>query len=106
MFDDFEAGVWFEAGRQGAPAPTWTTAWRYGEIPEGGQSKNYRDNQLERGVSVMAIDGEPPVKTLSEFGIRHRRVVCVGGWLNPLDVGGDGEPLLISAQKIPKRARR
>jgi len=105
-FDHFETNVWFEAGREGCKMPQWRTGWRYGDIPEGGRSKNYRDNTLEQGVSLMAIDGQPPIKTLSEFGVKHRPIICVAGWENPLEVGGDGEPLLIGARRIRRRARR
>lgn len=100
IFDTFETNEFFEIGRQDFPFPEYVTGWRYGHIPSSGRSTNYRDNKLEKGVSVMALDGDPKVKTLSEFGISHRIIVHIGGFLNPLDIGGDGEPLLLSAKEI------
>lgn len=102
VFDDSDANEFFQAGRNGADFPVYATGWRYGDIPESGRSHNYREGRNERGVSVMQLDGEKKVKTLAEIrgSFDNRPVVYVGGWVNPLDVGGDGEPLLLAAEKI------
>lgn len=98
-FDHYEANVFFEAGRRKLEFPKYVCGWRYGDVPQGGRSFNYREGRAEAGVSVMALEGEKPVKTISKFGIRHRPKVKVCGWLHPFEVGGDGEPLLIEAEK-------
>ncbi len=101
MFDDFASYQFFEAGRQGHPIPAYRTGWRYGDIPVSGQSRNYREEKAEAGVSVMQLDGDDKVKTLSELrSLTSRPVILVGGYVNPLEVGGDGEPLLLDAERI------
>jgi len=97
VFDDTDANEFFEAGRAGYELPTYGTGWRYGAIPESGRSYNYRDDRLERGVSVMQLDGGEKIKTLAELNsLSTRPIVRVSGYVNPSDCGGDGEPLLIA----------
>jgi hypothetical protein len=101
VFDSHGYNVFFEAGRRGAQYPQYITGWRYGNIPECGQSHNYRDNIAEAGVSLMQVDGYDKIKTLSELGgINDRPVIRVGGYLHPFEVGGDGEPLIVFAKEI------
>lgn len=96
-FDDFEANVFFESGRQGYRFPIYTNGWRYGNIPECGRSFNYREGRLEKGVSVMQLEGQDKVKNLAELrgSFDNRPIVKISGYINPIDVGGDGEPLLV-----------
>lgn len=99
IFLSHAPGVFFEAGRLGHDFPAWVTGWRYGNIPECGQSYNYRDNRPEDGVSVMEIDGgEQTQDKISAFFVANGRpVVKVAGYLNPYRRGADGEPLLVCA---------
>jgi len=101
IFENQDANEFFEAGRNGYEMPEHVTGWRYGPVPESGRSNNYRDGRLERGVSVMQLEGAAKVKTLAELhSLSSRKKVRVAGYLNPNDVGGDGEPLLLCAEEI------
>lgn len=74
---------------------------RFGGIPEGGKSKNYRDNTLECGVSCFeaefAKDGSYRLILTPELEVSYLTVMwrdayrlygeCVG-------IGADGEPVL------------
>lgn len=102
MFTDFNASVFFEAGRQGYDPPQYATGWRYGDVPASGRSMNYQSGCLEKGVSVMQLEGQDKVKTLAELrgSFDDRPKVRIGGWVNPIDVGGDGEPLLLACAKL------
>lgn len=105
IFDCFDANAFFEAGRQGYDFPEYRTGWRYGDIPETGRSHNFREGAGEAGVSVMQLDGEKKIKTLAEArgSFNRRPKIRVGGWVNPCDVGGDGEPLLLAARVLSHR---
>lgn len=77
------------------------TGWRYGNIPECGRSVNYRDNEYEVGVSLMALDGEDrqTVQMIAEgMSASDRPVVRVRGYLS--GYGACGEPLVIGAEEI------
>ena len=103
IWDDPDAIQFFETGRQGYDAPQYRTGWRYGDIPDGGHSYNHREGCAEAGVSVMQLDGEPKISCLAEArgSFDSRPKIRVGGWLNPCALGGDGEPLLLAAHKLP-----
>jgi tRNA nucleotidyltransferase/poly(A) polymerase len=101
VFDDHESNVFFEAGRRGLPFPQFVCGWRYGSIPFGGRSFNHREGVAEVGLSVMGLEGEEDIKTISKFGVQHRPRVRVCGWLHPYEVGGDGEPLLLLPEERP-----
>lgn len=102
VFEDHACNVCFEAGRQGLGFPRYATGWRYGDIPTGERSHNYREQATEAGLSVMQLDGEDKVKTLAELrgSFDSRPIVRVGGWVHPYEVGGDGEPLLLAPEAI------
>lgn len=88
---------------QGGDRPYYVEGWRYGNIPSGGTSYNYRDQRFERGLSVMEISGGGrTVDRVSAAFIAAsgRPVVRVGGFLNTINVGSDGEPLLLFARAI------
>jgi len=74
------------------------TGWRYGDIPESGRSVNYIDHSYERGVSLMALDGDDMVPAVASIVASNRPVVRVRGYLS--GYGYDGEPLVIGAVKI------
>lgn len=99
IFNDFDANELFEIGRQGHEFPEIASGWRYGNIPESGRSYNYREQVAERGVSMMQLDGKDKMKTLAEMrgSFDNRPKINVIGLLNPLEVGGDGEPLILCA---------
>jgi len=100
VFEDFAMNELFEMGRQGHDFPEIVSGWRYGDIPESGRSYNYATQEAEAGVSMMQLDGQEKIKTLAELrgSFDSRPKVRVTGFLNPLDVGGDGEPLIICAR--------
>jgi len=77
------------------------TGWRYGKIPAEGVSKNYLDQRYERGVSLMAIDGENTItaQAVAEgMAASSRPVVRVKGYFSGR--GACGEPLIIGAEEI------
>lgn len=81
----------YDCGRQGIKIDFGkvVTAVRYGDVPEGGRSKNYRDDYLEDGTSVAYIEGEKEV-----VWFKDRNKVSLRGIL--LDQkGSDGESLLL-----------
>jgi len=77
--------------------PVLRLAYRYGMIPESGDSYNYRDNYREDGVSTVGRCAEQVKRSSyyeSFFGDQPYNVVM--GW----DFGGrgsDGEMLLVGA---------
>jgi hypothetical protein len=85
----------FEMGREGAEPPRWVMAERIGKLPTEGRSKNFAEDRMERGVSVLRIVGEPQsdVGTYEMFNPGEKRYVA--GWL--VGLGSDGEPLLADA---------
>ena len=77
------------------------TGWRYGDIPECGCSGDYRDQRYERGVSLMAIDGEDcgtEDTAIEGMAISDRPIIRVRGYYSGR--GATGEPLVIGATKI------
>jgi hypothetical protein len=82
----------FEMGREGAEPPRWVMAERIGKLPIEGRSKNFAEDRMERGVSVLRIVGEPQSNagTYEMFNPGEKRYVA--GWL--VGFGSDGEPLL------------
>jgi len=94
--------LFWECGYYGLPAPRWVTAERYGNIPEGGKSRNHRDNQLEPGVSAARLIGEDDdydwTATISSgFGNTDRPIIRIEGWLHH-KYGSDGEPIIVGAK--------
>lgn len=85
----------FEMGREGAEPPRWVMAERIGKLPTEGRSKNFAEDKMERGVSVLRIVGEPQsdVGTYEMFNPGEKRYIA--GWL--VGLGSDGEPLLADA---------
>lgn len=96
--DDVAVAFW-RHGIHGWHEPRWVTAWRYGDIPEGGRSYNYRDRHEEMGVSAAEVVGGP-----SGFGLwqSDRPVRWIKGFWREDITGSDGEPLIVGAV----RARR
>jgi len=92
--------AFLNAGMRGADMPRWVTGWRYGEVPEGGRSRNFRDNRYEDGVSMAYVDGlgDTSDGTYRIFN-GHGRKVAVGGWLIAAR-GSDGEPLVVGARAL------
>ena len=102
-FLDFTLNFFFECGYQGYDFPEYVKGWRYGDIPESGQSYNFRDQLPEHGVSVMEIYGieNNDVDKVSMMFIasQNRPVTKIEGYLNPYKFGSDGEYLLVSAKE-------
>lgn len=98
-FNDNDVRQIFELGREGKPLLR-VQGWRYGDIPEIGYSHNYRDQCPERGVSLMALDGDEPTlgAQLYEACNGGREKIHVSGYF--VGWGSDGEPLVIMARKI------
>ena len=74
---------------------------RFGSLPEGGQSRNHRDNTLETGVSCfdaeISADGSfrlllTPVLEVSYLTVADRPAYRLYG--ERVGTGADGEPLL------------
>lgn len=104
---DRELSYFFTAGFNNAEIPSWITGWRYGNIPAEGRSKNYKDDTMEEGVSMMEVtkkDGTilATQDLISKLWIESdcRKVVKCEGWLNTWTTGSDGEPLLFSVGEI------
>jgi len=91
----------FEAGVLGHDMPRWVSGWRYGDIPSRGTSWNHRDNSAEKGVSIMAIDGDTQPQTDGTFELFNcdRPHVRIVGWLIGFR-GSDGERLVVGAQRL------
>ena len=101
MMMSHDLSTLFDIGHHGQDLPEYVEGWRYGEIPENGRSINFRDQKYEKGVSLMALDGEEPTgaaKLYETFNSHGKRKIRVGGWL--VGRGGDGEPLVILASEI------
>ncbi|HUW12293.1 MAG TPA: ATP-binding protein, partial [Anaerolineae bacterium] len=81
--------------------------WRYGKLSDEGRSRNYREESMERGVSLMALDdGDKTADTVSAMFIEagNRPVVWCEGYLLPWR-GSDGEPLIIGATEVAAPAK-
>jgi hypothetical protein len=92
--------AFWDAGYRGAEMPKWVRALRYGKIPAGGVSHNYRDDRQEPGVSVVRLldDSAETQDGVSLFFLRAGRPeIIVEGWLVPGKHGSDGEPVLVGA---------
>lgn len=68
------------------------TGYRYGNIPEGGVSRNYADDCMELGCSLARLEGGKEVG--SSVWFCDRPEVKVRGILLPVK-GSDGEPLVL-----------
>lgn len=101
FYGNDDAARLFEMGLNGRE-PEYVTGWRYGKLPESGRSYNFRDQQNEKGVSLMALHGEPIggiAKTYEMFNSKGKPIVHVSGWLS--GYGADGEPIVIDAKELP-----
>ena len=76
---------------------------RYGELPKGGRSYNYRDNRYEAGVSCIpaefASDGSwRPIHNaatkIDQLAYEAKGVQVYRVWGTEVGTGSDGEPLL------------
>jgi SPP1 gp7 family putative phage head morphogenesis protein len=96
----------FEAGVMGKDwNPEFVTAWRVGDVPADGRSKNYADDRMEPGLSVMETSNG--LRTQDEFSkmfimSKNRPVVYVSGFVHPYRKGSDSEPLLIQVKVLKK----
>ena len=86
-FFNFTLNFFFECGYQGYDFPEYVKGWRYGDIPESGQSYNFRDQLPEQGVSTMEIYGiennDVDKVSLMFIATKNRPVVKIEGYLNP-----------------------
>ena len=91
----------FAIGFDGYDYPQYVTGYRYGHIPQGGQSYNYRDDVSERGVSIVAVNDGAMTQDMVSLAFVQcgRPVVTVTGYLHPGATGSDGEPLLLLAKE-------
>lgn len=84
--------------------PEFKIGWRYGKIPEEGQSYNYKDDIKEPGVSIMQTLGGKKLEGTYEM-FNYNPIIS---WVAGFDIdkkGADGEhlfvaPKLIKEQKI------
>lgn len=97
--DDDIKHLFFTSGLMGYYLPQIVVGERYGDIPADGKSWNYRDNEFERGVSMIrTADGDEAVST-REYIYADRPLIRCKGYKHYLH-GSDGEPLLVGAVKI------
>jgi hypothetical protein len=91
----------YQVGYAGCDSLPKVRGWRYGHLPASGRSYNHRDEHVERGVSLMALEtGEETQDAISAvFIAQGREQVWVEGYLLPWR-GSDGEPLVIDAREI------
>ena len=84
----------YDCGRKGVKIDFGKVvkAVRYGDVPEGGRSKNYRDDYMEDGTSVAYIEGGEEVGSSIWFKDRNK-VSLIGILLD--QKGSDGESLLL-----------
>jgi hypothetical protein len=95
--------VIFRAGLYAKPIPYLVTGYRLGKIPVSKQSKNHREGWLENGVSCLLVKKPGEKITSSDRGYMDAatafygrgRIYKVKGYLNTVDTGSDGEPLVI-----------
>lgn len=82
---------------------------RYGKLPPGGKSTNYRDNITEKGVSVfrgillpsgeiMAVPQYNDELGSMMMGLQQRSLYVVEG--KEVGIGSDGEPVLSNAKLL------
>ena len=93
----------FRAGLYAKPIPNRVIGYRLGKIPVSKQSKNHRDGGLENGISCLLVKQPWEKITNSDRGYMDAatafygrgRIYKVKGYLNTVDMGSDGEPLVI-----------
>jgi hypothetical protein len=105
--------VVFQAGLYAKPMPSLVIGYRLGKIPVSKQSKNHRDGGLESGISCLFIKQEGEAITDSDrdyietakafYG--QGSIYKVKGYLNTVDTGSDGEPLVILPTKASEARR-
>lgn len=108
IFNDEVAREFLMEGFLGQEIPKWVRGYRRGEIPEGGRSYNYRDQEKHAGTSVLGISGENESeefanmpREIHELFISDREIIIIEGWKLSRK-GADGEPLLAAPIKIQK----
>ena len=70
------------------------SGYRLGNVPESGLSRNHAADRTEKGLSLMALDGQPDHWSAA-FIPGDRPRVAVSGMLSP-DTGSDDEPLVLA----------
>jgi hypothetical protein len=96
--------MFFQMGKEKMERPVRATGWRYGEFTDYGRSNNYRDNKLEKGISLMEVyvNGELKDKASTAsalwFEDSGKERIEVTGWWTPDVWGTDGEPLMLLAK--------
>ncbi len=104
LMNNHDTATLFEIGHSGKDFPEHVVGWRFGKIPEKGQSTNFRDNKYEKGISLMALEGESPTdsaKMYQVFNAKNKNQVRVSGFL--VGYGADGEPLVLGAKELPPK---
>ena len=95
----------FEAGCEGKKMPRYANGWRYGDLPEKGQSWDYKDKRILQGVSMVEIEGEDRaiddvgLVSIAFVALERRPVVRAAGWIS-IHNGPDGEPLMVEPRVI------
>jgi hypothetical protein len=101
VHDDDWGSIFFEEGRDypSKPFPNKTVGWRYGNPPKL-KSWNSREDEAERGVSVMQIKGGKKLRGLYEiFNGKNKPIVFIKGYLLH-STGGDDESLIADAKVV------
>jgi hypothetical protein len=107
--------AFYRAGYDGSAAPSTepVIGWRYGDLPEGGRSTNYKDGFDEAGVSMMGVMTDSLDAILHDPTKYQDNVSCpsMGTFFSDRPIewvigllleerGSDGEPLLVGAQPL------
>jgi len=82
--------------------PEFTTGWRYGKAPKGGQSTNFREDELEKGVSFMETGKTDKISTTYEMFSGDAKNVKWYAGFEIYQKGSDGEPLMVNVVSLKK----
>ncbi len=105
--------VVFRAGLYAKPMPSLVTGYRLGKPPASMQSTNHRDGGRENGISCLIVKKQGEKITSSDRGYMETaqafygqgRIYKVKGYLNTVETGSDGEPLVILPTKASEARR-
>ena len=105
--------VVFRAGLYAKLMPSLVIGYRLGKIPVSKQSTNHRDGGLENGISCLFVKKDGEKITSSDHGYidtatafyGQGRIYKVKGYLNTVETGSDGEPLIIFPARVSEARR-
>lgn len=100
IFNSPAANSFFESGFYDKAIPKLTVGWRYGNADNNTTSHNYREDEPEKGLSMMQLAGRKKISTTYELLQSKGQKIhwFVGFQID--DFGADGEPLITGNKKI------